>query len=99
MAATPAVEPEAPTAPSAAAAGAIELPPSSTARYLLLERMGAGGMGVVYAAYDRVLDRRVAYKMLRENLLGGRNQERLLREAQAMAKLAHPNVVPVFDAG
>jgi tetratricopeptide (TPR) repeat protein len=96
---TPGEARDAPTAPATADAGAIELPPAETARYLLLERMGAGGMGVVYAAYDRVLDRKVAYKVLREGLLGGRNQERLLREAQAMAKLAHPNVVPVFDAG
>ena len=70
-------------------------------RYLVLERLGAGGMGVVYAAYDPELDRKVAVKLLHSG--GARDPEtgraRLLREAQAMAKLAHPNVVAVHDVG
>ncbi|MEX1369477.1 MAG: serine/threonine-protein kinase [Nannocystaceae bacterium] len=69
-------------------------------RYTVLSRLGAGGMGVVYVAYDPELDRNVALKLLHPS--GRREQRaraRLLREAQALAKLAHPNVVAVFDAG
>jgi hypothetical protein len=64
-------------------------------RYLLLARLGAGGMGVVYAAYDPELDRRVALKVLRHARAG----TRLRDEARAIAKLAHPNVVAVHDVG
>jgi tRNA A-37 threonylcarbamoyl transferase component Bud32 len=72
-------------------------------RYVLLERLGAGAMGVVFAAYDPELDRRIAIKLLRsdptlENELGP-VRSLLLREAQAMARLAHPNVVAVYDVG
>ncbi len=63
-------------------------------RYYTLERLGAGGAGTVYAVYDRVLDRRVALK-----LMHARGEDRLLREAQAMARLKHPNVVTVYDVG
>jgi tetratricopeptide (TPR) repeat protein/predicted Ser/Thr protein kinase len=71
-------------------------------RYLVLESLGMGGMGVVYAAYDPQLDRKVAIKLVRpaagaDSHGGGRM--RLLREAQAMAKLSHPNVVAVHDVG
>ena len=68
-------------------------------RYELLEAVGAGGMGIVYAAYDRQLERRVALKLLRETAADGPRRRSLLREARAMAKLAHPNVVRVFDVG
>ncbi len=69
-------------------------------RYVLLEELGRGGMGVVYAAYDPELDRAVALKVLHPqaddaSTAGG--QARLLREAQAMARLSHPNVVAVHD--
>ena len=67
-------------------------------RFAILERLGEGGMGVVYSAYDPQLDRRVALKLMR----GGsdeRSRARLLREAQALAQLSHPNVVPVHDVG
>jgi eukaryotic-like serine/threonine-protein kinase len=71
---------------------------SRVGRYVLLERVGAGGVGIVLAAWDPVLSRRIALKLLRRH--GGRDSElRLVREAQAMARLSHPNVVPVFDAG
>jgi tetratricopeptide (TPR) repeat protein len=69
-------------------------------RYTLLRRLGAGGMGVVYAARDGELARDIALKLLREDR--GENlalQTRLTREAQAMARLAHANVVRVFDVG
>jgi eukaryotic-like serine/threonine-protein kinase len=72
-------------------------------RYQVLARVGAGGMGVVYAAFDPELERKVALKLLRPDLGGGESQRpfetRLRREAQAMAKLAHPNVVAVHDVG
>ncbi|MCR9162821.1 MAG: protein kinase domain-containing protein [Nannocystaceae bacterium] len=72
-------------------------------RYHVLERIGAGGMGVVYAAFDPDLDRKVALKVLQPERLegeaGSRGHARLIREAKAMAKLAHPNVVTVHDVG
>src|SRR5690349_1430380 len=69
-------------------------------RYMVLSRIGAGGMGVVYAAYDPELDRRVALKLLHADNPGEVDLEarqRLQREAQALAKLGHPNVVAVHD--
>jgi tetratricopeptide (TPR) repeat protein len=70
-------------------------------RYILLEAIGEGGMGVVYAAYDPELDRRVAVKLLRSTEAddGSLGRARLLREAQSMARLSHPNVVGVHDVG
>src|SRR5262245_44777862 len=72
---------------------------TSVGRYLVLDLLGAGGMGEVYAAYDPELDRRVAVKLLRLDRGGADARLRLLREAQAIARLAHENVVAVFDAG
>jgi tetratricopeptide (TPR) repeat protein/predicted Ser/Thr protein kinase len=66
-------------------------------RYVVLDELGSGGMGHVYAAYDGKLDRRVALKVLRHE--SEAFEARLTREAQAMARLSHPNVVAVFDAG
>ncbi|MCP4661808.1 MAG: serine/threonine protein kinase [bacterium] len=72
-------------------------------RYVVLHALGSGGMGHVFAAYDPELDRKVAVKVLRSEYLVSEAREeaqtRLLREAQAIAKLAHPNVVSVFDVG
>jgi tetratricopeptide (TPR) repeat protein len=69
-------------------------------RYVVIDRVGAGGMGVVYAAYDPELDRKVALKLLRRGAEAGSGQrDRLMREAQAMAKLSHPNVITVHDVG
>jgi serine/threonine protein kinase/tetratricopeptide (TPR) repeat protein len=68
-------------------------------RYIVLEPIGRGGMGVVYAAYDPVLDRRVAVKLLRRASRGSHEQERLRSEAMVMARLSHPNVVAVHDVG
>jgi tetratricopeptide (TPR) repeat protein len=74
---------------------------SRIGRYVVLARVGAGGMGVVYAAYDPDLDRRVAIKLLHDDRSSGgsRSDGRslLLREAKAMARLSHPNVVTVHD--
>ncbi len=87
----------APPAPSA------ELPRgTAVGRYLVLERLGAGGMGVVHLAYDPELDRRVALKLLRTTALALDAEEgraHLLREAQAMARVSHPHVVAVYDVG
>ncbi|MEM9456899.1 MAG: tetratricopeptide repeat protein [Myxococcota bacterium] len=75
--------------------------PIRVGRYVLGERLGAGGLGVVHAAHDPQLDREVAIKLLRPGLRGDRSREesRLLREGQAIARLSHPNVVEVFDVG
>ncbi len=70
-------------------------------RFQILQRLGEGGMGTVYAAYDEQLDRKVAVKVLREETARGSTtgRARLLREAQAMARLSHPNIVAVHEAG
>jgi tetratricopeptide (TPR) repeat protein/tRNA A-37 threonylcarbamoyl transferase component Bud32 len=68
-------------------------------RYVVLGRIGQGAMGIVIAAYDPQLDRKVAIKVLRRMDAGGDDRLRLQREAQALAKLRHPNVVAVYDAG
>ncbi|MCX4245386.1 serine/threonine-protein kinase [Paraliomyxa miuraensis] len=66
-------------------------------RFSVIEKIGAGGMGVVYRAYDPRLGREVALKCLRSREMQAELRNRLVREAQAMAKLNHPNVVSVFD--
>jgi tetratricopeptide (TPR) repeat protein len=96
-------------APPAADSAPAEEPPLATemllpgtrlGRYVVLRRLGRGGLGVVYAAYDPELDRNVAVKLLRPATVVGRDDNaRLRREAQAMAKVTHPNVVAVHDAG
>jgi serine/threonine protein kinase len=69
-------------------------------RFVLLDRIGRGGMGVVYLAYDPQLERRVALKLVHPEVAGDEaSAARLLREAQALAKLAHPNVVAIHDVG
>ncbi len=69
-------------------------------RYLVLSRLGSGGMGIVYAAYDGDLNRKVALKMLHtRGDPDGTFAEALRREAQALARVSHPNVVAVFDVG
>ena len=70
---------------------------SRIGRYAITRLLGAGGMGVVYAAHDPELDRAVALKLLRGS--DPKLHERLRREAQALAQLAHPNVVAVHDVG
>src|SRR6218665_195608 len=72
-------------------------------RYTVLHALGRGSMGEVVSAYDSRLDRRVALKLLRSEADTGHSMEdlatRMVREAQAMARLSHPNVVAVYDVG
>jgi predicted Ser/Thr protein kinase len=96
----------APAPPEPAAGNASTDPPppggARVSRYTVLDCLGAGGMGVVYCAHDPELARKVALKVLRTDLADsdrGDVQERLRREAQAMAQMAHPNVVTVYDVG
>ncbi|HTE50419.1 MAG TPA: serine/threonine-protein kinase [Kofleriaceae bacterium] len=76
------------------------MPGTKVHRYVILERVGEGGMGIVYSAYDPVLDRRVALKFLHpeQGTMREIREQRLLREAQAIARLSHPNVVVVYEA-
>ncbi len=68
-------------------------------RYVILSPIGLGGMGRIYSAYDPELERKVALKILRRRLAhsGREARIRLQREAQAIARLTHPNVVTIFD--
>ncbi len=96
---------EAPTASEPPRSRDQLAPGTRIARYTLIEAIGAGGIGIVYTAYDPDLDRRVALKLLRPSKLAGRRatiqqrRARLLREAQALARLSHPNVVPIYEVG
>ena len=77
--------------------------PFCVGRFVVLDVVGAGGMGLVYAAYDPELDRKIAVKVVRAAAYAGLRasvgQSQLMREAQAMARLSHPNVVTVHDVG
>ena len=94
-------DPEVERARAAVEARLLGVPhePLRIGRFVVLERLGAGGMGIVYAAFDPQLDRRVAIKLLfaRDSLKS--EQARLVGEAKAMAKLAHPHVVHVYEVG
>ncbi len=90
------------TAP-ASGSSAPKPPPESKqqelGRYRLEKLLGTGGMGVVYCAFDPDLERRVALKLLPDGTQATISRERLLREARAMARLNHPNVITVFEVG
>jgi hypothetical protein len=78
------------------------VPGQRVGRYVIQDVLGFGGMGVVYAAFDPSLNRKISLKLLREDQTGAkanRRQAWLVREAQAMAQLSHPNVVTVHDVG
>ena len=72
-------------------------PLSTIGRYVVLDSVGMGGMGLVCAAYDPKLNRKVALKVLARG--AAKQRARLEREAQALAQRAHPNVVQVYDVG
>jgi serine/threonine protein kinase len=76
-----------------------ELPDLSGTRYRLLGPIARGGMGMVYAAEDEKLERRVALKVLEIPCTEGELASRLMREARVLARLEHPGIVPVHDVG
>jgi tetratricopeptide (TPR) repeat protein/tRNA A-37 threonylcarbamoyl transferase component Bud32 len=97
-------DPTIPAAPDGGAAAEDVLARGETVgRYVVLHAIDGGAMGMVYAAFDPELDRKVALKLLRpelsRRLSPAEARGRLVREAQALARLAHPNVVGVHDVG
>ncbi len=86
------------TAPGGASAESLALG-ATLGRYRLERELGSGGMGVVHAAFDPDLERRVALKVLRSVAGDDASRARLLREARAMARLSHPNVITVHEVG
>ncbi|MEO8842758.1 MAG: protein kinase [Kofleriaceae bacterium] len=72
---------------------------SKIGRFIVTGELGSGGMGIVYAAHDRELDRRVALKVLRAAAATEEERMRMLREGQAMARVTHPNVITVYEVG
>jgi serine/threonine protein kinase len=94
------VDPSAVTEAGAAGPASTELVPgASVGKYRLDRVLGSGGMGVVWAAFDPDLERPVAIKVLRSIDSGDTLRTRLLREARAMARLKHPNVLTVYEVG
>jgi predicted Ser/Thr protein kinase len=87
------------TAAVGSAGAPAESPGATLGRYRLERELGAGGMGVVHAAFDPDLERRVALKVLRVSAPTTEAKDRLMREARAMARLSHPNVVTVHEVG
>ena len=88
------------TDPAQATPGMFARPGDAIGRYVVTRELGRGGMGRVLLAVDPQLERKVAIKVLHRSRAGTRPlQARLLREGQALARLSHPNVVQVFEAG
>lgn len=79
--------------------GVTELPDLSGTRYRIEREIGRGGMGVVYLAHDQQLQRPVALKVLSAELSGAQSAERMEREARILARLDHPGIVPIHEAG
>jgi tetratricopeptide (TPR) repeat protein len=101
-AAAPEIGTEAPASPSQAG----DRPDDATLaigarvdRYVIERLLGAGAMGMVYAAHDPELDRRVAVKVLRPGTFSAAARDRMAREARTLARLSHRNVVAVHDVG
>jgi serine/threonine protein kinase/tetratricopeptide (TPR) repeat protein len=76
-----------------------EAPLERVDRFRLERVLGSGGMGTVYEGWDEKLQRRVALKFLRRTANPSRSEKRFYREAQGLARISHPNVVPVYDVG
>jgi predicted Ser/Thr protein kinase len=87
------------TAPGPASPSETASLGATLGRYRLERELGAGGMGVVHAAFDPDLERRIALKVLRVSAPSLEAKDRLMREARAMARLSHPNVVTVHEVG
>ena len=78
----------------------IESEPVRIGRFPILGTLGRGGMGAVFSAFDEELDRRIAVKVMLSSVAAGtQGRERMRREAQAMARLSHPNIVAVHEVG
>jgi TolB-like protein/Flp pilus assembly protein TadD len=89
----------APTAELGGAWGPVLHPGAVVGRFELVRELGRGGFGVVWEAKDRELGRSVAFKAVRAGGQASVREERLLREAEAAARLSHPNIVTLFDVG
>ena len=76
-----------------------EEPLGTVDRFKLEGVLGTGGMGTVYEGWDEKLQRRVALKFLRGTVDSPSGEKRFFREAQGLARISHPNVVPVYDVG
>ncbi|HNN94558.1 MAG TPA: serine/threonine-protein kinase [Pseudomonadota bacterium] len=77
-----------------------EREPQRVGRFPLIRRLGAGGMGAVYAAYDELLDRRIALKLMHRQRGGSVGQkQRTLVEARSLARITHPSIVTVYEVG
>jgi serine/threonine protein kinase len=85
------------------AKGPLFAPGTRLGRYVIDKKLGSGGMGIVYAAFDGQLGRRVAIKLVRghdrRERRMNRKRDRLLREAQALARIQHPHIVSLYDCG
>ncbi|HVI01635.1 MAG TPA: serine/threonine-protein kinase, partial [Enhygromyxa sp.] len=91
---SPDQDPDAPHPPASEGA------PERVGRYLVLRKLGAGAMGMVVVGYDPELDRKLAIKLIHPRVAKrGEARSRMLREAKGLARLSHPNVVQVYDAG
>jgi eukaryotic-like serine/threonine-protein kinase len=90
-----------PTDPHAESSEESPSPGDRLGRYVLVDPIGAGGMGIVYRARDEELERDVALKLLRARTTRDASQgrARLAREARAMASITHPNVIDIYDVG
>src|SRR5512133_407374 len=68
-------------------------------RYLVDRQIGAGGMATVFLAHDRRQDRRLALKVLNDELAATVGAERFIREVRLAARLSHPHILPVYESG
>jgi WD40 repeat protein len=84
-----------PAAVAAASGRRVGAEPPTIPGYQVRERLGQGGMGAVWKAWHKALDRLVALKVMKD----GQDPQRFLTEARAMARLEHPNLVPIYEVG